>query len=197
MELLLQSVPPRVEMLTLRFRGATLEDADVEALAEALAQLPGLRGPAGDEESSSKRTVRLDLKCCEDLEEVLPAFNVLKEAGVTLDLDVQEVEAVKGGEDARSKALGRVLGMNLVREGVQLKRFQKRVEPAVPALVNTLLKHDIPGVRKAAAQALGQLSQAAIDALPALQQAAEDDYDESVKRAAAFAIAKVTGSAHE
>lgn len=204
MMLLFQSFPPRLEHITLRFKGSNLQDEHVEQLALTLQDHAVIGAGGGGEAgspsaSAAKRSVKLDFRSCKEVDgdETQEVFKQLKDEGVEVDLDVAATEAVCSVDDITGKVMGNALQMNLVREGVKLKHYTKRVVPAVPTLMKTLATDDSARARRAAALALGTLGQAAFDAVPALQQAEHDDPEDSVKRAATSALAKITGSTQD
>jgi len=68
---------------------------------------------------------------------------------------------------------------------------EKRIKGALPVLIKAL-EHERGFVRSEAATTLGMIGPPAKDALPALKKAASDP-DEAVAKAAADAIAKISG----
>lgn len=190
----LQIMPPNMEDLTLRMRCSSIEDEDLVALAEVLMKHPKML-----QVGAGKRCMNLDLKNSDEVGDGVgddvwhAAFEQCRVAGMEINLDYTDTQA-GGGEDVTSKSVASCMHQSLVREGVPLKLYKRKVVPAVPFLAKILGdEREQPQARKAAARALGSLGQAAFDAVPALQAAERDDLEESVKKACTAALTQVLG----
>mmetsp|Transcript_45335 Transcript_45335/g.119787 ORF Transcript_45335/g.119787 Transcript_45335/m.119787 type:complete len:743 (+) Transcript_45335:66-2294(+) len=194
---LMQIFPPAMEDLTLRLRCSSIMDDDLVELANALMAHPKMAGGSG--KVGKACCMNLDLKNSDEVGDGVgddiwkAAFEQCRAIGMEINLDYTDTQA-GGGEDITSKSVASCMHMSLVREGVPLKLYKRKVVPAVPSLAKILRdEREPPAARKAAARALGSLGQAAFDAVPALQAAERDDLEESVKKACTAALALVLG----
>lgn len=181
MRLLAQGLPPNLEDIKLRLRGASISDKDLLALAENLpAQL---------------KKISMDLRNCKEVSEGLPdAFTSRTKRPVIIDFDLLGTEARKFVQDCENpkKDMALAFGVNLCRRPSQTLQYQHQTVPAVPALTKALWAPR-PEARCAAARALASFGEKALQALPELQRVLAEDTEVSVQKAAAAAIAKING----
>jgi HEAT repeat protein len=117
------------------------------------------------------------------------------------DLDVREAAAITLASygPAASKALPNLIGMLNVGEAESQEAVIKaiksvggpNIQAAIPALIKSLDSRS-PGVRRAAAEALGRMSRTATVALPALSARREIEDDTNARMALCDAILEIT-----
>jgi HEAT repeat protein len=170
--------------------GALKDDADPEVRASA-AQAVGRVAQKAEEarEPKEERPKMVEIRdAC--LEALRTALQKDKDKDAKLDAKRARVR------EACATALGRV-GSDLLTSKTDQPREDSLVKgftAAVPVLSEALKDAD-PGVRAAAAESLGRLSEYARDALPALVETFKDKKaDRFVRGYAAFAIGRIGGS---
>lgn len=185
MRLLAESLPPNLQELTLRIRGSSVKDEDMLALADGFPE--------------HLRAVSLDLTHCRHVTaNGCEAFaSRARRRKVACDLNLLETEALRFEQECERprKAMAAAFGVSLCVSPEKLRGFRHHVVPAVPALVRALEREEKASSRISALRALASLGDAALEAVPAMQKAADEDLDPGVQKVAKSAVAKVRGAA--
>jgi HEAT repeat protein len=170
--------------------GALKDDADPEvrtAAAQGVGQLAQKAEEAREPKEERLKMVEMRDACLEALRTALQ-----KDKDQDPKLDAKRARV----REACATALGRV-GSDLLTTKTAEEREQTLIvgfKAAVPVLSEALKDSD-SGVRAAAAESLGRLSEYSRDALPALIETFKDKKaDRFVRRYAAFAIGRIGGS---
>merc|ERR1712125_190913 len=169
-----------LQRVKLRLRGSSLEDQDLKTF---VAQLPG-----------TLTSISLDLGQCEHLRKsAAVTIAALGNTNLAVDLDLAQTEArgfIRNYEEPRQN-IAASLGVNLCPRPEALPRQGQRQVPAVPVLAGIVSKEkNKASERIAAARALGGLGKKALQAIDVLEQAQRLAEEESVKLAAASALAQ-------
>jgi len=188
MEALIQGLPTGLEELKIRARSAQISNDDLNALAELLLSSP---------DPLIMKTLCLDVRSCNkvtdagssDFKEKLDAVAV----AVDLKLDATEALQFIHEFTRPPRDMSVAFGMNLCDKPDTLEKWRLRKVPTVPMLIKALVTDEKSYARFAAARALGSLKDRALQAVPALEKAGEDDPTELVQHAAKSALVKVSG----
>lgn len=189
MELLAQSLPPNLQDLKLRLRNSSITDEDLQALAEGLPQ--------------QLKSVSIDLTNCQGITEKGQTIFRMKveatfetsEPKVVVDLNLADTEVlqyIRSVEQPKNDMV-LALGVSFCLSDEELAKHPHKAVPAVPSLLKALSTEHKAHVRVASVRALASFGERAHEAVPDLERMMVEDPEESVQKAIAQALTKISG----